>query len=155
MKQVIIAFLLVTVIACSVACSKNKDKEDKDNSSSVDAEQTIGEIPAMLKFSEGTSADYYHINENVMKEYVVSTPVMNVYATKLAVLKFNSNVSKADVEGFFDERQNFLEKTWKNYLPEQCKLVQNSRISTNSKYGIYEIDEKTGEAIKAFINMSV
>ncbi|MBQ8884455.1 MAG: DUF4358 domain-containing protein, partial [Oscillospiraceae bacterium] len=70
--------------------------------------------------------------------------------TEICVVKFNKNVTEDEAEKFFEKRQDSLEQTWENYLPDQYEIVKDSKVAVRGPYALFCVGEKADEAEKAF-----
>ena len=108
------------------------------------------ELPARVNMDITMFKDTYGITTNHLSSYVVSTPMMNVHATEIAVFEVvDENGRKAVKEGI-EKRVEALKAQWGNYLPEQYELVKNYKVVDNGNFVLFVISEQADVIINKF-----
>lgn len=139
-----------TTTTTTASTTTTNAKEEKVSAKELfdKAKNALGEIPATVTLDEEMFKEFYG-DENV-EEFVCEIPAMNVHATEICVVKFNKNVTEDEAEKFFEKRQDSLEQTWENYLPDQYEIVKDSKVAVRGPYALFCVGEKADEAEKAF-----
>ena len=60
----------------------------------------------------------------------------------------------ADAEAGITQRQEDLDATWSQYLPDVYETVKDARVVKNGNYILFVVSEKADEAVSAFDEMT-
>ena len=108
------------------------------------------EMPSGTAMDATMFADTYGIDPNVLSSYYVQIPMMNVHATEVAVFELKDAKDADQVMAGIEKRQKALVEQWKNYLPEQLKLVENYKVAQKGNKIIFVISPDADKIIKQF-----
>ena len=78
---------------------------------------------------------------------------MNVHADEILVMKVKEG-NMEDVEAGIAQRQEDLDATWAQYLPEVYEVVQDARVVKNGQYILFVVSSYADEAVAAFDEMT-
>lgn len=99
------------------------------------------EFPAMMDLKKEEMRDFYYINPDDVEEYIIKTPMMNVMATEMAIIKVKDERNVESVKEDIDKHVKDLERIWEQYLPHQYELVKKHILKSNGQYIILIIHE--------------
>jgi len=99
------------------------------------------ELPAMMDLKKEEMKDFYYINPDDVEEYIIKTPMMNVMATEMAIIKVKDINNLEIVKESINKRVKDLEGIWEQYLPHQYELVKKHILKSNGQYIILIIHE--------------
>jgi hypothetical protein len=108
------------------------------------------ELPAMMDLKKEEMKDYYYINPDDVEEYIIKTPMMNVMATEIAIIKVKDVKNVESVKEGINKRVKDLEGIWEQYLPRQYELVKNHVLKSNGQYIILIIHEDAKKIEETF-----
>ena len=108
------------------------------------------EMPSGTAMDATMFADTYGIDPNLLSSYYVQIPMMNVHATEVAVFELKDAKDADQVMAGIEKRQKALVEQWKNYLPEQLKLVENYKVAQKGNKIIFVISPDADKIIKQF-----
>ena len=169
MKKLIALLCAFTTLAFAGCSTRNDDNQDTTTTAPASqgttttsekeenlsaktlfdkAKAALGEIPATVTLDEEMFKELY--GEGDVEEFICEIPAMNVHATEICVVKFKKNITEDEAEKFFKKRQDSLEQTWKNYLPDQYEIVKDSKVEVRGPYALFCVGERADEAEKAF-----
>lgn len=167
------ALLIVTTCLCLCLAGCSSGSQDKSDSttkttfestsdgSSSEAEDfsveelfqkvksSMGELPVMEKLDKDMFDEFYGIEG--YEDFYCEIPAMNVHATEICVVKFPKDITEEEAREYFSKRQKSLEQTWKDYLPEQYKLVKSSVVATRGRYAFFCVGQNAENAKKTFL----
>lgn len=92
----------------------------------------------LVDVTEEMLTENFDLNKDLLEEYQIKLPIMNVQANSYYILKpkkGNKDTVKAKMDAYFKK----LEDQWSTYLPEQYALVQNRMEKEYGGYLIYII----------------
>lgn len=110
------------------------------------------ELPARTNMDTAMFKDTYGITTNHLSSYVVSTPMMNVHATEIAVFEVVDENGRQAVKAGIEKRVEALKAQWERYLPEQYELVKNYKVVDRGNYVLFVISEVADTIINNFNN---
>ncbi|MBE6836804.1 MAG: DUF4358 domain-containing protein [Ruminococcus sp.] len=169
MKKLIALLCAFTTLAFAGCSTRNDDNQDTTTTAPASqgttttsgkeenlsaktlfdkAKAALGEIPATVTLDEEMFKELY--GEGDVEEFICEIPAMNVHATEICVVKFKKNITEDEAEKFFKKRQDSLEQTWKNYLPDQYEIVKDSKVEVRGPYALFCVGERADEAEEAF-----
>ncbi len=150
MKKLTVIFALcASLFGCSSNTTPNADVQamKEDFYTQVDEGNLV--FGALAELDDTMIQDVYGIDPEVLEDYFVGIPMMNVQANEIAMFEVK--------EGHLDEvkqaveiRLDALTEQWKMYLPAQLELVENAQTYENGNYYFMVISESADETI-AFI----
>lgn len=114
------------------------------------AKAALGEMPSTVSLDEEMFSEFYGESDIEIEEFISEIPAMNVHATEITVVKFKEKITEDEAEAFFRKRQNDLEETWKNYLPDQYEIVEDSVVAVRGQYALFCVAENADKAEDAF-----
>ena len=74
-------------------------------------------FPPMMDVKREEMKDFYYINPDDVEEYIIKSPMMNVKATEMAIIKVKDGKSVDGVKEGINKRVKDLEGIWEQYLP--------------------------------------
>lgn len=108
------------------------------------------EQPGLFDLSSEELEDFYGINSEIVDEFTVKTPAVNLIANEIAVIKVKDDSDIDTVKKSMEQRASEVQKMFENYLPEPYKQAQNYKIITKGKYVLFVISESAEDLVKAF-----
>lgn len=106
----------------------------------------------LVDVTEEMLSETFDLNKDLLEEYQIKLPMMNVQANSYYILKpkkGNVDTVKAKMDAYFKK----LEEQWSTYLPEQYAMVQNRMSKEYGGYLIYIISNDNNtvfEKIKGY-----
>jgi len=113
------------------------------------------EQPGLMDQSVEILEDYYRIDSEMVDEFTLKTPAINLMANEIAVIKVKDANDIDTVKKGMEQRAEDVQKMFESYLPEPYKHAQNYKIATNGNYVLFIISESADELEKAFMEYEV
>lgn len=133
------------------------EEETDENTTASSTDKIINEMlsiteqPGLMDQSVEILADYYRIDPEIVDEFTLKTPAINLMANEIAVIKVKDANDIDQVKKGMEQRAEDVQKMFENYLPEPYKNAQNYKIATNGNYVLFIISESADELEKAFM----
>lgn len=108
------------------------------------------DLPARANMDTAMFKDTYGITTNHLSSYVVSTPMMNVHATEIAVFEVVDEAGRKAVKAGIEKRVKALKAQWETYLPAQYELVKNYKVVDRGNYVLFVISDAADAIINKF-----
>lgn len=154
MKKIMLVLLS---FLCLTGCSKEATDGDKKlNLENTRKDLLALEIEGEMPFSEEANINNletmqnYGLDKNLLEEYLVYIPESIVKADMYLIVKVNDE-NKAVVEYQINDLFDNMNNAYKNYYPEEAKLLEDRLEKEVSGYLVYIIsddNEKVLETIK-------
>lgn len=136
---------------CLFAGCGDKSGDDK----STEITQTLEEIytqmeenvelSPMLKLEDDYITNYYGVDLETFDEYVFRTAENALLAETIIMVKMKDGESSESVVKLLENIIKQKKAELENYLPEQFKIVEKSKVTTNGNYVILIISSKKAE----------
>lgn len=110
------------------------------------------ELPMQGPMSAEMFADAYGIDTNLLSDYYISMPMMNVHATEIAVFELKDAKDADTIMEGIEKRQKGLEEQWQSYLPDQLELVQNYKTVVKDNMILFVISHDADKIVENFNN---
>lgn len=154
MKQYSFILLLAIVFSLVLsACSSNKDATIEGSLSTNEmVEQMITKVeqPPLMELQADMVEQFYHLNPEVLEEYTIRTPMMNVKTNEIAILKVKDGKDIPTVEDAIKQRASDVQKSFETYLPDQYENAKNYKLVTKGNYVLFVISESADELVTIF-----
>lgn len=152
------ALLLAALVGLSVlaGCQKTEEKNPTCEEILEKINEAIGEdnLPDMQAIDDDVLSVLYGITStDLLEDYRGSVALINVRADEILVMKVKEG-KMADAEAGITQRQEDLDATWSQYLPEVYETVKDARVVKNGNYILFVVSEKADEAVSAFDEMT-
>ena len=152
------ALLLAALVGLSVlaGCQKAEEKNPTRAAILQKINEAIGEdnLPDMQAIDDDVLSVLYGITStDLLEDYRGSVALINVRADEILVMKVKEG-KMADAEAGITQRQEDLDATWSQYLPEVYETVKDARVVKNGNYILFVVSEKADEAVSAFDEMT-
>lgn len=152
------ALLLAALVSLSVlaGCQKAEEKNPTCEEILEKINEAIGEdnLPDMQAIDDDVLSVLYGITStDLLEDYRGSVALINVRADEILVMKVKEG-KMADAEAGITQRQEDLDATWSQYLPEVYETVKDARVVKNGNYILFVVSEKADEAVSAFDEMT-
>lgn len=157
MRKFIGIILSIVMICALVGCGSTSNENLKND---VSVNDVVTELENNIEFNKNenfTDAEKlkneYYINPDDVEEFVIKQPVMNVKANELAIIKVKDESKMEEVKKGLEKRGEDLDNKWKQYLPDQYKIVQDRRFVNIGNYAIFVVDEEADKIIDSIKNI--
>lgn len=152
------AFFLAALLGLSVlaGCQKTEEKNPTCEEILAKINEAIGEdnLPDMQTVDDDMLSVLYGITStDLLEDYRGSVALINVRADEILVMKVKEG-KMADAEAGIAQRQEDLDATWSQYLPDVYETVKDARVVKNGNYILFVVSEKADEAVGAFDEMT-
>ena len=154
------ALLLSALLCLSLLAGCQQGEEEAKNPTCEEVltaiQEAIGEdnLPMMGEIDDETLSVLYGFEPTeLLEDYRGSISQMNVHADEILVMKVKEG-SMEDVEAGVAQRQEDLDATWSQYLPEVYEIVQDARVVKNGQYLLFVVSAYADEAVAAFDEMT-
>lgn len=117
--------------------------------------ETIGEdnLPALVDIDDDSLSVLYGIDYNLLEDYRGKTSMMNVRADEFFVAKVKEGEME-DIEAGIAQRQEDLDATWSQYLPDVYETVKDARVVKNGNYVLFAVSDNADDAVAVFDEMT-
>ncbi|WP_066301385.1 DUF4358 domain-containing protein [Bacillus sp. FJAT-29937] len=153
MKKGMMWALFAVFLLTLTACSNNRETKIEPKVTVKEmAEQLLIQVeqPAFMELEEVQVKESYYINPNLLEEYIIQMPLMNVTSNELSILKLKDKKDLETVKSALEKRAADAIRNFENYLPDQYENAKNYKIVTNGNYMLFVISEESEELIKHF-----
>ena len=154
------ALLLSALLCLSLLAGCQQGAEETKNPTCEEVltaiQDAIGEdnLPMMGEIDDETLSVLYGFEPTeLLEDYRGSISQMNVHADEILVMKVKEG-NMEDVEAGIAQRQEDLDATWAQYLPEVYEVVQDARVVKNGQYILFVVSSYADEAVAAFDEMT-
>lgn len=108
------------------------------------------EQPSLMDMDSDMIKDAYYMDMNLLSEFAVRAPMMNVKTNEIAIFKVK-NVKDIDtVKTAIKKRAADIAKQFENYLQDQYENAKNYKIVTNGNHVMFIISESADDLEKEF-----
>ena len=154
MKKLQMLFLATIIGALLLAgCSGgNSDQAEPGVTANemVDEMLTQVEQPAMMELTTDQVKEIYNIDPEMLEEYAIRIPMMNVKTNEIAILKVKNEADVPKVEEALKQRAENVQKQFETYLPDQYENAKNYQLVTKGNYVLFVISEQADELISVY-----
>lgn len=92
----------------------------------------------------------YGLTENEYQEVLLYTPVSNMDAQEMLLIRCKSEEQTAQVEAAMKERNKYMVSIFESYGVEQMGIINKAVIDVQGIYCLYVCDENSAEVKDAF-----
>jgi len=117
----------------------------------ADAMLKAVEQPKMIDLSAAELKAMYGIDANILADYTVKAPLMNVKTNEIGIFKVKNAKDVATVKKGMEKRAADVQKTFEQYLQDQYEIAKNYKIVTEGDYVLFLISESADDLEKAFL----
>ena len=145
MKKLQMLFLATIIGALLLAgCSGGKSDQAEPGMTAnemVDEMLTQVEQPAMMELTTDQVKEIYNIDPEMLEEYAIRIPMMNVKTNEIAILKVKNEADVPQVEQALKQRAENVQKQFETYL--QTNMRMRRTISLLRKATMYYLSFQT------------
>lgn len=143
-------FILMVLSLFLVGCGNKKVeiettlemKEEKNLSEIyVEIEEAI-ELPEMIALNDDYISNYYGIDLGTLEEYLFTNAEEIIYADTVILMKAKDEASVSGLQEVLETIITQKKLELENYLPEQFKIVEKSKVETSGAYVYLVISEE-------------
>lgn len=153
-KSLLLCLAALMLFACAAGCSQEKDGKNPTCEQVLEAvKEAIGEddMPMMTDIDDDAMSALYGLSDPtaVLEDYRGIVSQMNVRADEILVMKVRDGEMEA-AEAAVSQRQEDLDATWSQYLPEVYETVKDARVVKNGNYLLFVVSDDADDAVEAF-----
>ena len=108
------------------------------------------EQPVSLDMSAEQLEEAYGIDPDILENFAVRAPFVNIKSNELALFKVKKAKDAAAVKKGIEKRAGDIQKSFESYLPDQYENSKNYRVVTQGNYVLFIISESADDLEKAF-----
>ncbi len=129
-------------------------KEEKALTEIYDEITENVELPKMVVLNDNYIANYFAIELSGLEEYVFTNAEEVIYADTIIIIKAKPDTDKEALQEALETMIEHKKAELENYLPEQFKIVEKSKVQVSGDYIYLVISEKEAD-INAIIEKYV
>lgn len=153
-KSLLLCLACLMLFACAAGCSQEKNTKNPTCEQVLEAvKEAIGEddMPMMTDIDDDAMSALYGLSDPtaVLEDYRGIVSQMNVRADEILVMKVRDGEMEA-AEAAVSQRQEDLDATWSQYLPEVYETVKDARVVKNGNYLLFVVSDDADDAVEAF-----
>jgi len=103
------------------------------------------EQPVQLEMNDEQLKEFYYMDPDLLADFAVRMPAVNIKTNELAVLKVKDKKSMDEVKKGIEKRAKDVQKMFESYLPDQYENAKNFKIVTEGDYVLFIISESADE----------
>lgn len=148
LKLITLLMVLFLFITSAVGCSA--ESENNTSTSFKEISDEIIKSADLSSMMEGDSRklqQLYEIDEDKLENYVIYTPSANIQADELLLLQVKDPKDLSDIEDKIKKRIESKKAVFKDYLPEEYNLMENSVLETKENY-IFYLASKNADKVR-------
>lgn len=154
-KEFTIFSLIIVFTAVLVGCGAS---EIQSNSAKAPSAYNIGaQIKASIDLSEMEELSgsqklqrLYDISSEDIEEYWIMTPSSNIKAREIVIIKAKDSDKVDDIVGKLEARIDRQANSFKDYIPEEYFLIQDSVLKSRDNFVLLVISEDPEAVEKIF-----
>lgn len=154
-KEFTIFSLIIVFTAVLVGCGAS---ETQGNSAKAPSAYNIGaQIKASIDLSEMEELSgsqklqrLYDISSEDIEEYWIMTPSSNIKAREIVIIKAKDSDKVDDIVGKLEARIDRQANSFKDYIPEEYFLIQDSVLKSRDNFVLLVISEDPEAVEKIF-----
>ena len=154
MKKLQMLFLATIIGALLLAgCSGgNSDQAEPGVTANEMVDEMLMQVeqPAMMELTTDQVKEIYNIDPEMLEEYAIRIPMMNVKTNEIAILKVKNEADVPKVEEALKQRAENVQKQFETYLPDQYENAKNYQLVTKGNYVLFVISEQADELISVY-----
>ncbi|RIE01152.1 DUF4358 domain-containing protein [Cohnella faecalis] len=108
------------------------------------------EQPRLIELESDKLKDIYYLDPELLTEFTIRMPLMNVKTNEIAVLKVKNAKDIAAVKKGLEKHAIDVQKQFETYLQDQYENAKNYKIVTKGNYVLFVISESADDLVKAF-----
>ncbi|MEW9094119.1 MAG: DUF4358 domain-containing protein [Clostridiaceae bacterium] len=140
-KKVLIFLLLIVSLLSLFGCGKTTKEVNVSVREIAEKIKDEVESSPMVELKEEEVKEKYYVNPDIIEEFVVQIPLMNVKADELAIIKVKDEKNVDEVVEGIKKRAGDVQKTFETYLPDQYENAKNYTLKNNGRYILFIISE--------------
>lgn len=113
------------------------------------------DLPLMITLNDDYISNYYGLDTELLDEYLFTNAEEIIYADTIILLKAKDESSVSELQELLETIIMQKKLELENYLPEQFKIVEKSKVETSGTYLYLVISEEREvilEVIEKYIN---
>lgn len=143
----VLSLTLVILTSCTKNDVMNKAPSVKDIDNKLKEEidlstMAIGDSEKLEKL--------YDINLEDLEEFLLYVPKSNIEANEIGIFKVKDSANIDDIEEKVEKRVEEQSNSFKDYLPEEYYLIENSLLKTKGNYILFAISEDVDQIEEIF-----
>ncbi|MEK4231063.1 DUF4358 domain-containing protein [Solibacillus sp. FSL H8-0538] len=154
MKKTIIYLMLTMALGLVITgCSNDKSSTIEAKLPAKEmADQMVKEVeqPMLMELQPDQVKEFYNIDPEMLDEYSIRIPMMNVKTNEIAILKVKNAEDIPDVESAVKQRAENVKKQFETYLPDQYENAKNYKLITKGNYVLLVISEEADALVKVY-----
>lgn len=144
MKKTMILLMLSMFL---IGCGKNgADTGTVETTETVETieEKSVSEIyeeiaeavdlPVMVTLTDDYISNYYGVNLELLEEYLFTNAEEIIYADTIILMKAKDETSVGELQEILETIITQKKLELENYLPDQFKIVEKSKVETSGTY---------------------
>lgn len=112
------------------------------------------ELPKMLVLNDNYIANYFGIDLTLLEDYVFTNAEEVIYADTVIMMKAKADTDKESLKEALNTMIEHKKAELENYLPEQFKIVEKSKVQVAGDY-VYLIISDKEEEIEAVMEQYI
>lgn len=108
------------------------------------------EQPMFMVLDEDTLADFFELDLDLVDEYSIRVPMMNVSSSEISLIKVKDEANIPAIEEAMAKRALVAQMAFESYLPDQYENAKNYSITVNGKYVLFVISGEADELKEQF-----
>lgn len=156
MRKIIILLMLSLLLT---GCGRNNEGvEVVEEKSFLEIYEEISktvDLPLMITLNDDYISNYYGLDTELLDEYLFTNAEEIIYADTIILLKAKDESSVSELQELLETIIMQKKLELENYLPEQFKIVEKSKVETSGTYLYLVISEEREvilEVIEKYIN---
>ena len=147
--------LVVTIMGALLlsACSGGESEQAEPGVTANEmVDQMLAEVeqPAMMELTTDQVKEIYNIDPEMLEEYAIRVPMMNVKTNEIAILKVKNEADVPEVEKALKQRAESVQKQFETYLPDQYENAKNYQLITKGNYVLFVISDQADELVRVY-----
>ena len=106
------------------------------------------ELPAMITLNDEYISNYYGIDLESLDEYLFINAEEIIYADTIILMKAKDETSVPELEELLETIITQKKLELENYLPEQFKIVEKSKVESSATYVYLVISDERDTILK-------
>lgn len=138
----------------TISGGEQTTKEEKALTEVYDEIAENVELPKMVVLNDNYIANYFGIELSGLEEYIFTNAEEVIYADTIIIMKAKADTDKEVLQEALETMIEHKKSELENYLPDQFKIVEKSKVQVSGDYIYLVISEKEAD-IKAIIEKYV
>lgn len=151
MKYLVVLAAVMSLCGILIGCSSKKEgAKDVPVHTIEERIQQAASMEAMDKGDMNRLKKLYHLDAEVVQDFVLYTAESNVEANELAVIRVKQEDQAESVKENIMERIEAQKVKLKDYRPEQFYLVEKHILKVKGRYILFTVSKEAEQIESAF-----